>query len=83
MVTVVPIDKFGNLIGPGYSQQLQCRIEGKPTGKVIDKLDGSYQLELEIPKKEELNRIRTEISMLGEKIFEGLLSKFVQIKAGK
>ena len=57
LVTVAPTDKFGNLVGPGYSQQLQCRVEGKPTGKVIDKLDGSYQIELDVPKKEELDRL--------------------------
>ena len=49
---------------------------------MIDKLDGSYQIELEILKKEELNRIRTEINNLGEKIYEDLLSKFVQMETG-
>lgn len=82
-VTLVPTDKFGNMLGPGYSQQLQCRVEGKLTGKVIDILDGSYQIQLELPKKEDLNRIRTEISILGEKIYEGLFSKLVQIRAGE
>jgi hypothetical protein len=82
LVTLVPTDKFGNLLGPGYSQQLQCKVEGKPIGKVIDKLDGSYQIELEVPKKEELNRIRAEINILGEKIYEGLFRKFVQMERG-
>ncbi|MBE9569014.1 MAG: redoxin domain-containing protein [Proteobacteria bacterium] len=82
LVTVAPTDKFGNLVGPGYSQQLQCRIEGKLTGKVIDKLDGSYQIELKILKKEDLNRINAEVNILGEKIYEGLLRRFIQIETG-
>jgi hypothetical protein len=79
-VTIVPTDKFENLLGPGYSQAVQCNVEGKVRGKVIDNLDGSYQTELKIPKKGDINRIKVEVNILEEKIFEGKLSKFIQIK---
>ncbi|ODS37810.1 MAG: hypothetical protein A7315_03685 [Candidatus Altiarchaeales archaeon WOR_SM1_79] len=78
-VTVIPTDKFGNLLGPGHSQAVQCIVEGKAKGKVNDNLDGSYQTELKIPKKADINRVKVEVNILGEKIFEGKLSKFLQI----
>jgi hypothetical protein len=42
-VSVTPADRFGNIQGPGYADQI--RIEygtSRPSGPVVDNLDGSY-----------------------------------------
>lgn len=82
LVTFAPTDKSGNLLGPGYSQLIQCTVKGKPLGKVTDKLDGSYQIELRVPSKEDLKRIKVDICILGEKIFDGILGTLLGSSKG-
>ena len=43
-VSVKPVDRSGNLLGPGASHSIGVSIEGlKPVGPMIDRLDGSYR----------------------------------------
>jgi hypothetical protein len=42
-VSVKPIDRSGNLLGPGASRSISVSIEGfERVGPLIDRLDGSY-----------------------------------------
>lgn len=49
---VTPKNAAGQWLGPGYSQEFQAMV-GRQSGKVEvkDQLDGSYQVELVLPKK--------------------------------
>ncbi|MHB8156923.1 MAG: hypothetical protein ACYDEQ_05965, partial [Desulfocucumaceae bacterium] len=49
---VSPKNAAGQWLGPGYSQELQVMV-GRQYAKVEvgDQLDGSYQVELALPKK--------------------------------
>ena len=42
-VSITPMDSFGNILGPGYGDQITIQYGGsQPVGNVTDGLDGSY-----------------------------------------
>ena len=82
-VSVVPADKFGNLLGPGCAGLLRFAVKGQPAGEVVDNLDGSYKIDVELPKETDLNRMEAEFDILGEEFFAGPLSKLVDSGTGR
>ena len=50
-VLVAPIDRFGNLLGPGRAEEIEIYAKGiKPIGAVRDRLDGSYEQVIEVER---------------------------------
>jgi hypothetical protein len=76
-VKFIPTDQAGNLLGPGYAPIMTGKIGEAPLEKVIDNLDGSYQVEIKT-KKEELSIKKMDLNILGEKIIEETLDKLVE-----
>jgi hypothetical protein len=74
---IVPTDQGGNLLGPGYAPTMTGKIGEETLGKVIDNLDGSYQIEIKT-KKEELSLKKMDLSIMGEKIIEDTLDKLIE-----
>lgn len=48
-LTVTPKDRFGNQIGPGHADLLKLDVKQGQVVKIVDKLDGSYEVEMMIP----------------------------------
>ena len=48
-LTVTPKDRFGNQIGPGREDLLKLDVKQGQVVKIVDKLDGSYEVEVIIP----------------------------------
>ncbi len=48
-LTVTPKDRFGNQVGPGYADLLKLDIKQGHVVKIVDKLDGSYEVEIMMP----------------------------------
>lgn len=81
-ITVIPKDKLGNLVGPGYSNMLRFRIDGKRIGRVVDNLDGSYEILYDTEKIESLNQAKVEFDILDVKLFEGKFDDLVKLRKG-
>lgn len=48
-VAVTPRDRFGNFLGPGYADRIRISLpDAKPTGPIVDRLDGTYTQELQM-----------------------------------
>ena len=48
-INVVPMDAYGNYLGPGYSNIIRMSIDwGQPLSGIIDNLDGTYYQEFRI-----------------------------------
>lgn len=45
-IRMSPADRHGNLLGPGFAHQVLLALDDEPNGRVRDKLDGSYEIEL-------------------------------------
>jgi hypothetical protein len=54
-IRLTPADKFGNLLGPGFANQLLLALNNEPSGQVKDNLDGSYEIKLKYHDKD--NRV--------------------------
>jgi hypothetical protein len=48
-LSVTPMDRFGNQIGPGQQALLKLDVRQGKEIKVLDKLDGSYDMEMVVP----------------------------------
>ena len=51
-----PVDKYKNLLGPGYERVILLRIRRKNVKEVRDKLDGSYTIEASNVAHEDLKQ---------------------------
>jgi len=47
-LSVTPRDRFGNKLGPGYADALDFGAKGSQIVSIVDKLDGTYEVELKI-----------------------------------
>ena len=68
---VTPSDKFGNMVGPGYSGEVRVEVDGKPLAGVADNLDGSYGVDIKAPDKKRLTRMNMKVAIFGFTVFEG------------
>lgn len=51
LIRIVPRNKYGNLLGPGHGHELKAKIGRKKLDiDVVDQLDGTYQIELPVPR---------------------------------
>ncbi len=48
-LTVTPKDRFGNQVGPGHTDLLKLDVKQGQVVKIVDKLDGSYEVEMMMP----------------------------------
>lgn len=48
-LTVTPKDRFGNQVGPGHADLLKLDVKQGQVIKIVDKLDGSYEVEMMMP----------------------------------
>lgn len=46
---VTPKDRFGNHVGPGHEDLLKLDVKQGKVVKIVDKLDGSYEVEMMVP----------------------------------
>jgi len=70
-VSIVPMDKYGNIIGPGYSESLHYSHDGKRVGETIDNLDGSYRVDIPLAKRADLDKVNIVIKMADIVLFKG------------
>jgi peroxiredoxin len=75
VVTLTPTDINGAPFGPGYARQILCMLDDETAGHVTDNHDGSYKLEIDLPKGKTMGRLKSRLEILGEKTFEGKLSE--------
>jgi hypothetical protein len=48
---ITPMDQFGNKVGPGSEDLLKLDVEQGKVIKVVDKLNGSYEVDMVVPGK--------------------------------
>ncbi|KPK04550.1 MAG: hypothetical protein AMJ56_17240 [Anaerolineae bacterium SG8_19] len=48
-LAITPKDSFGNLIGPGQADLLKLDVKQGQVAKIVDNLDGSYEVEMIVP----------------------------------
>ena len=75
IVTLKPVDRFGNLIGAGKAHLINIRVKSsKSPAKVIDMLDGQYRVQLEVNPDSDPEIIMDSNLGIGEPIYKGKLS---------
>jgi len=77
-ITIVPMDKFGNVVGAGYASHLSLTLMDEPVGKVTDNLDGSYLVEIPAIKRTDIGKKDAVIRMSGIELFCGSLDKLIE-----
>jgi hypothetical protein len=61
-VTLAPQDRSGIWLGPGYADRIQVSIEnGRPTGPLLDRLDGTYTQDLWVPRIKDLKEVEVRV----------------------
>lgn len=75
-VVVTPMDAVGNLLGPGFDQNIQMRLQGgdPEPSSVQDNLDGSFTQRFAGVK--DLGAVNLEVRVLNEVVAEGRASDF-------
>jgi len=48
-MNITPKDRFGNLLGPGKADLLQLDVRGTRVINAVDKLNGTYEVEVTVP----------------------------------
>jgi hypothetical protein len=77
-VLIVPKDKYGNIVGPGYSRLLRYTHGGEPAGEIIDNLDGSYRVDIPKVKPADLDKVSVAVEMSNVVLFRGNPGKLVE-----
>jgi len=78
VITMTPADRHGNLLGPGFGTQVQLVLDEEPCGKLKDKEDGSYQIDVDLRGKRS-KATRATLWIAGEKVFSGSLAKLKEL----
>jgi hypothetical protein len=68
-----PKDKYGNLLGPGFSHGIEARLSSGTVGDPIDHLDGSYTLPIYDVK--DSDQVEVELLIMGKTLYDGSLGK--------
>lgn len=81
IIYIRPMDKFGNLLGPGHAHKVAIHVKGGRTpGTVLDHLDGSYEQRITF-KKEIDPEISIRIGGPGaETLTSGRLSQLFKVR---
>jgi hypothetical protein len=52
IIYIRPMDKYGNLLGPGHAHKVSIHVKGgRPLGIVLDHMDGSYEQRITFKKE--------------------------------
>ncbi len=74
-VRMTPTDQYGNLLGPGFADQVVMALDDEMSGKVRDNLDGSYEIEL---KYREGDKRVTSLWVAGERLLREPVQKLLK-----
>jgi hypothetical protein len=84
MVTVLPRDRFGNYMRPGYAGAFKLSAShGEFIDAVRDNLDGSYTQILELPAAVDEKEVRIDIAAKGVPLSVALSDKLVKDKGAR
>ncbi len=80
-LTIIPNDKYGNLLGPDRSDLITGKICGKEIKNIVDNLDGSYLAIVRIAKKEDIKNRKSSIYVYNVNVYNGPTSKLISDSA--
>ncbi|MBN2259331.1 MAG: VWA domain-containing protein, partial [Clostridiales bacterium] len=76
-ITITPIDRYDNFLGPGYSDKIQIASSAGTLGALKDCLDGAYQTTLNLSDSDDPKSTRLTFEVLNKKIGSDELPKFL------
>ncbi|MCP4129627.1 MAG: hypothetical protein GY754_01305 [bacterium] len=79
-IIITPLDRFDNLLGPGYAGSFEGNICGVIIKEAADNLDGSYTIKTLIEAKKDLRQKKALIKLFGNELFNDFPKKLLSKK---
>lgn len=83
VITIMPKDRYGNIMGPGNSLKIACCFNRKRITGIKDNFDGNYTVVLPLKNIKDPRKAEALIKISHDKIFSGILADLLSGKPAR